>query len=235
MPIETAEMLYHAHAILEKKDIGPEDLAHLSELAHDGKYSKEVSRYEQHVVPTLSDFAEGSAFVVAELEKTLESADSEEAKNLQAMINFFKGRSAQVRHAVFSYADSVARFHRIRSRQAEMEVEDFKDLITTVDRDRKRRHDALLTTLNLFSSKVQALIDDGYIEAGDVSWLDFKHMDVLEDVEATQPISHKKITAFSPASLEDRDRIKQWAVALDLVENINEQNQILAAKEKERS
>ncbi len=229
---ETEEVLATVHALSEPGAVLNGDvLMRLEQLAHQGSHALEVGHYEHGIVPRLEDLENGSAFIVSKLEDALHDADSLETESIQKLIAFFKGRPEQLRYAIFSYADSVARFYRISRSRSMMDNEDFLKQMKVIDQTRRRRHDSLLDSLAGYSQQISSLIQDGYLEREDVAWFDFKISDST-DSSGEENAPHRPVLAFSSGSITDRDRVRNWAVALDVVENIREQERLLEERKE---
>lgn len=166
--------------------------------------------YTESKIPTLSQFEEQMELI---LQKTGQPA-ADDVEGLR-IYNLLRGRVNHLRKSVKDYVETVVRFVRI---SGPMKLRD-PEIFIKIDHDRRKRHDGLLNTL---SGLLKLINDADRIGLADKS--DFYYWHPGSD----EQIPSNKIPVFSEAAIENRNLIRDWALAADFSENFNKLTVILA-------
>jgi len=174
--------------------------------------------YREYVngnVPTLDTFRNGtrlaSETIASDLaqEKGLSSEDLSEELHVQKLL---EGRAGSIEHAIDAYVRSVIKFHNLK-RISRGGVRDMTKQFEQSDHERRRAHNHLLDTLQ---STTQAVRD-----AVELKLIPLEK--VLEWNPGVESIPQENaIVVFSPKILEDRNYIRDWAIAADFDERLRE-------------
>ena len=170
--------------------------------------------YRSGTVPTLHQFENTINAALARAPHDIQ--DDPEAKKV---IHLMQGRPRAIAGNVRSYARTVLRFVQMKQSGAE-----FRDpeAFVTVDRDRRRAHDNLLKSLSDMHALIAQARDwDICSDANIYTWFPGN----------TEKIPADRIPLFSKQATDNRDLIRNWALAADFAEHYSKLVEILEAKE----
>lgn len=208
----------HTEVILSEFKRRAEDVRHLdttdpeivSMTLHQGlerlSASPILEKYEAGMIPTLASLARAADEARAVL---LEDADDEEAAKLARLL---EGSVHSIKDWTRKYVASILRFHKTKSSYFRVQTKaDEIHLMEEADKDRRRIHNALLSSLSAFNQQLEdAHGIDTFAPA--IEWV--PGIDQPTGTADTMPL------VFSKAAIADRDLIKNWAIAADLGEEI---------------
>lgn len=164
-----------------------------------------INQYENGTVPTLESLQEATTAAAQELE-----ADPDDQEGVR-MAKLLRGQVQSIRLWCRRYVGSVIAFHTLRRKHILLNSTDTKEDFFRADSERRRIHNALLDSLRTCT----ALIQQTAAHAGSAT-------PILWEPTMTLPKGTASSTpvAFSANTLEDRDLVKQWAIAADCVEEM---------------
>ncbi|MDB5265468.1 MAG: hypothetical protein JWM39_181 [Parcubacteria group bacterium] len=175
-----------------------EDLDHLENAPM-------VGQYERGMIPTIDSLSEAARAASDPLE-----ADPEDAEAVR-IGKLIRGQAASIRTWCRRYVSSIIKFHTVKRQLLRMNDEERRNAFEHADGERRRVHESLLTSLRTFNSLLQEGKEYAEYKAA-VVW---QPGSVLEEGTAT----HEAVI-FSSKALDDRDLIKDWAIAADCVEEM---------------
>lgn len=173
--------------------------------------------YTQGRVPTLPLLKESIEHLIQKIPDSLR--DDPEAA---AVIKYLQGRHQSISHDVRTYVGLVIRFvtleqSTLRFRDYEKYLEQIKD----IDVRRRQMHDNLLASLNTLRTKIEEAYDLGVCEKDDC---------YIWSPGSTSEIPSHVVPVFSPTAINNRDLIKNWALAADFAEHFDKLSQLLSEK-----
>jgi|GEM_PF-3910058 len=169
-----------------------------------------IKDYEGGTTPTYASYAN----ILDELLTKTEGIDDGELAPLRALAG---ERVREIRLAVRRYVDKVVRYHRIKKQLQHDENFSKAADYERIDHERRATHNALIETL-LTTGQTIAKLRDILREHEDT--------DVLVQAYPSQSGDKGGNLLFDKAFLDDRDNVRNWAIAAWTIE------QIRKAKEK---
>lgn len=129
---------------------------------------------------------------------------------LTETVSFLEARTKQIEYFVTNYVEKIASFHATKRMSHGLEDWKLQGRLETVDKERRRAHDALIASLAELTARIQELIKKGYVDEKDVVYWD----------GWTKPLAQlkeKTIVIFSPeiTTHKRRGEIQEWAIATD--------------------
>ena len=200
------ELIARVHGLVESEVSHPtkEGNGKLHRILSVGHYARVYREYDAGAYLPIEILGESANRVAGILEKTF--AENPEGAKLQR--NYFLARLKTIRSSCIAYANSVASFHSIKRQQLRLEPEDFSYKLQQIDGMRKRRHDSLIKSLYDYNVKIAELVKQGTIPEGLVAeW-------------GRASSTEETIFVFPKGFLEGRERIRDWAIAVDLKDNL---------------
>lgn len=171
-------------------------------MHHSPHYRHEIAKDYGAII---EDYADGRTATLATLSAAGEALvallnpDDADEKLVRDQILF---RIGNIDKAVVDYVQTVVQYYRVSGRQVTMETEKWIDLMKRVDGDRRRRHNLLMTALSELHSafgRARELLEDKEVPVF-AAW----------NGAATEP---HPFLVFDRRALEDRDTIRDWAIA----------------------
>ncbi len=170
--------------------------------------------YLEEQLPTL-EILERS---VSEMKRRLDEKVSEEkaagaseetTKELSDKARILSIRLSNIRNNTSRYVQTVARFHEMKSRVKYSDPDWQKGEFQRIDIERKRAHDILLNSLRDLVVKAQEVREEGLLSSSEIGLWD--RTKSAKDIE-----KDGKIVLFHPRVIDDRDYIRDWAIAADM-------------------
>lgn len=171
--------------------------------------------YIENRVPTLDQISSRLAEVVGKMpENLLRDPEGDRIKR------HVQGRSAMVRGNTHWYAASVIRHVRLRMSHANLRD---PEMFVKADHDRRRKHENLLKSLADLLKALETAEDFGLCDRSDYhEW----------NPGDTDPIPAVKIPVFSMAAIENRNLIRDWALAADFAEQYGKLQEMLSQQKE---
>jgi len=192
------------------------------QLLHDEIEHSEVAEvfkhYEDHKVLSITDITNSITRVAAYFEGELPNIESgsDEHKFATEKYNLLRMRADEIRTGVQRYVRTLSQFFQLKKQQLRLDPEDYKDKLVEIDKRRRATHDALISTLSIYSKVVNDIKNYGFLENYTVVPWDYGEM--LEEIADNE----KNIIVFSPKLLLNRDLVKDWAISAHLFEQLNQ-------------
>ena len=173
------------------------------------RISTAMADYESGRAPTYASYADI-------LDKLLEKTEGINDEDIEKYRKLAEGRMREIRGAVRRYVEQVAQFQHVKF-NLQRDPLRFESRYEAIDASRRRAHDALIETLKTTGQVIAALQEAASNETG-------------SGVELRGYPSHAGrvggLPVFDRVFLEDRDQVRNWAIAAWTIEQINK------AKEK---
>ena len=180
-----------------------------------------LQKYTSGEVPSLKRMFSNVKNVVHDMEKEIaaeeasaEGKPSEYLKSLTDTKNLLAGRELAIRSSVVRYVNSVIRFSRVQKSTLGGQLDDAKQFLAA-DHARRRAHESLIESLNVYATIVQKMIGEGYPDtSGNFKYERWK---IGEDARL---LDTRKSVIFDSSVMRNREFIKDWAIVADFVEQL---------------
>lgn len=189
-----------------------ETMTHIrDEFAHCEAFDM-YAQYEKGAVPTLESMRDHVDRLQIQVDSDPKATDEDKA----AMKHARKLIAGSLPSAVSRYVQSVIFYAQQAPRFPLMDVHERREFVEKCDGDRRRKHDALLQTLQDIDAALRLLSDElGAVDAREIAWWR-AGMDGL---------ARDALPAFDAAAIDTkdsvhRDMIKNWAIAADFAKFI---------------
>lgn len=219
-PVDETEVVAKLHLNHDKVVSGeiPASEKLLTEIRNDLSRLECYPMYREYAagnVPTLAILTESATRASLTIE-TLLSQDrakgvpDKELEEETKIKNLLAGRPNSIKRGVESYVRSIIRFHTLKQ-LSHGGGRDMQTQFVKADEDRRRVHNALLESLKIFTTTVRNAEKEGLLPAGSVvEWTHGMQAQVLIENPDMIVVFAEKII-----SNEDRDYMKDWAIAAD--------------------
>lgn len=210
------------HARAEAPDLTTQPkFAHIEAL---GSFTKNLTRLEFY--PLYERYQKGEVATLGDIEKTAKRVgrEVERLRNEEGLSNEYmseelriarllEGRVRSIRQGVNRYVQTVIRFHNVK-RAIRLRPEKEVELMQEADGARKIAHDGLIESLRVYATAVRSAVAADLIEDAKIAVWDPAH-----------PINRARkedarLLTFSPAFLDDRDLMRNWAMTVDYNEKM---------------
>lgn len=226
VPANAEKVIAEIHYALERaQETDPQQVQTLHREALQSDLGSSLERYEKKMYPTFEQIQAVIDAVVENIDKALtDPVDDEEKEFLEKERKYFSARMQSITYATFSYAESVAMFHNIKNSQFRMDAEEFTEKLGAIELTRRRRHNALLDTLRDLNRHVHMLKEDGYLDALAVTY--------WNPVSGIGKESPHMLFADEMLTNENRNVVRDWAIAADMYRSLIELGLMLEAQEE---
>ncbi len=198
-----------------RKACGPDTKASIHKEFEACEAYETYLAYNEGSIPTIESIAEGIESAL--LQAPQQAKEGPEAERITKMLS---GRAMQIRAASRSYVQSVIAFNRQLSGagQFRFSEEEKRNRLVDADKRRRRLHDSLLDTLRVTHKTLMDAVDIGILRENSFGvW--------ARGFDARQlPGS---FTVFAPKAIDDRDLIRNWAIAADFAQTFAKLEEIV--------
>ena len=218
IPLDETEVVANLH-ISHSKVLSGEMLANeklLTDIREDLGRLECYPMYREYTaerVPTFGILRESANRAVKNIEQLLAAdkasgVDTENTSEELKIQKLLAGRADSIKRSVNDYIQTIIRFHNLR-RLSHGGSRDVTEQFVKADESRRRAHENLLKSLNIFTTAAKQAEEAGLLAAGNtVEWMpDMDAKSLIERPEA--------VVVFSESTLKNRDYIKDWAIAAD--------------------
>lgn len=170
-----------------------------------GEETPFITSYEKGLLPTVTSMTEAARIAS---EALLAETEDGEAVRLGKLIS---GQVPSIRQWCRRYVSTIVKFHTAKQRSHGSSDAEKKYQLQLADEERRRVHNALLESLKNFSALlIQA--EDFAIFRKPIMWK--PGVNLPEGITFAEPV------VFDHVVMTDRDLVKNWAIALDCVEEM---------------
>lgn len=208
-------VLAKLHETNEKHKSGAHSHEELEVFHKDIEHCECYPVFQQYLsgeIPTLDRMFGQTAAFLETYKKGLDAQEHD--KDAHSAYSLLVGRESQIRSSVQRYVQSVIRFNRLRKLSLDG-ARDLSKQFQDADHSRRRAHNELITSLQLYAQLVTKAEEAGYHD----SKTEFPYVfwDIAEDA---RNISPNKTVLFNAQVMQNRDFIKEWAIAADFAEQL---------------
>jgi len=185
-----------------------------------------LEKYNNDELLTMEMLKDGSTLAADALARGIEAEENAgttdedlvEEKRLEKLL---RGRSQTIIAGIRSYINMVLRFQRLNEQR--FLGRDVLKQFEQTDHQRRRAHDALLESLQIYSNSVREAKNTGLLnEVPVVVW---ESEDSLKG-----DLPEEKVVIFSDAVLANRDYIKDWALVAEMSERLKKIDRLSGLK-----
>lgn len=175
--------------------------------------------YAEGSLPTIENMTHGIEAMLAQAPQ-----HAKEGPEAERVCKMLSGRALQIRAASRSYVQSVITFNRQLSGAGQFRLsdEERRDQLIDTDKRRRRLHDALLDTLRVTYRTLMDAVDLGIANKSTFGIWE-KGFDARQ-LPGTFSI-------FAPQALDDRNFIRNWAIAADFAQTFAKLDEIVQKSE----
>ncbi len=127
---------------------------------------------------------------------------------LEPLLKRLRGRDRIIQGAIGNYVSTLIQFYNITRTNAWRDSEEIRDKLVIVDERRRRCHNSLIEAMTVYTKTIKELEQEGY--------LDNFSLAAWEPGEPLPEPTANTVVVFSGRFLQNRDRIKDWAIDVDV-------------------
>ncbi len=177
-----------------------------------------IHKYREGRIPTIHSLELAANEAIKHLQE--EEPDEE----IERITKLLEGQVRSIRGWTRRYVGTVVKFHLMKSAYYAQEEE--ADKFITADSERRRVHDALLSSIASFSKLLSDAQEITHYSPP-IAW------DLSSNLE--EGTANAKPVVFSLQAIQNRDLIRDWAVATDCVEELQKSIAMMEAETKDET